>query len=272
MKLVRKAVKPVSALLALTMVFLSGPNQTVMAAIIGTETVLNMDRRTAAREFLDTLLAREDIRTALIVQGIDQKEAMNRIDCLSDAEVEYIADRLDQLPQGGALETLLVVALIVFFTLLITDIAGYTDVFPFVREDGSKKINRETTAIDTGVKTEAYSSSKNIQNAPARNLVIYFKQNSNELSDEAITKLDEIYEAMLGHPEAELDIVGFTDAQQSPAYYKVLSENRVYAVKMYLVGKGLSPNRTKTALNSTQENPPANGVEVTISIPPGGEK
>jgi hypothetical protein len=42
---------------------------------------------------------------------------------------------LDQLPAGsGALEVVLIVALIVFLTLLVTDIMGYTDIFPFVKK------------------------------------------------------------------------------------------------------------------------------------------
>ena len=46
-----------------------------------------------------------------------------------------VSDRLDQLPAGsGALEVILVVALIVFLVLLITDITGHTDVFPFVKK------------------------------------------------------------------------------------------------------------------------------------------
>ena len=52
---------------------------------------------------------------------------------LSDAEAVDAADKFDQLPAArGFLETLLIIAFLVFLILLITDIAGYTDVFPFV--------------------------------------------------------------------------------------------------------------------------------------------
>jgi hypothetical protein len=60
-------------------------------------------------------------------------EAKSRIDSLSDAEAVNAADRFDQLPAGsGVLETILIVSFLVFLILLITDIAGYTNVFPFV--------------------------------------------------------------------------------------------------------------------------------------------
>ena len=70
----------------------------------------------------------------LINQGIDPREAVARIDSLSAAEAIAVADKLDQLPAGsGAIEVFLIVSLIVFIILLITDIMGYTDIFPFVK-------------------------------------------------------------------------------------------------------------------------------------------
>jgi hypothetical protein len=102
--------------------------------MIGTETVLDSARGQDARAFLKQLLAREDIQKALVAQGIDSREAKARVDSLSDAEAIAAADKFDQLPEAsGFFETLLVVAFLVFLILLITDIAGYTNIFPFVK-------------------------------------------------------------------------------------------------------------------------------------------
>lgn len=133
MKAVRQTAKPVSFLLAIFMLLISGPYQSAFAAMIGTETVLDTARGLEARTYLNQLLAREDIKTALVDQGIDPSEARARIDSLSDAEAIRAADRFEQLPAGsGFFEALLIVAFLVFLILLITDIAGYTDIFPFV--------------------------------------------------------------------------------------------------------------------------------------------
>jgi hypothetical protein len=80
-------------------------------------------------------LAREDVRNALVSQGIDPVEAKNRFDSLTDEEATRVADQLQALPAGGDgfFTTLLIVVLIVFLVLLVTDIAGYTDIFPFVK-------------------------------------------------------------------------------------------------------------------------------------------
>ncbi len=133
MKVARQTLKPVSFVLAFFMLMISGPFQSAYAAIIGTETVLDRARGQDARAYLKQLLARADVQSALVTRGIDPREARARIDSLADAEAINAADEFDQLPAGsGFFETLLTVAFLVFLILLITDIAGYTDVFPFV--------------------------------------------------------------------------------------------------------------------------------------------
>ena len=134
MKNIRIFLKPVGLFLAVFMFLLSGPCQSAMAAMIGTESVINTDRAQNAREYLKSLLARKDVRNALVSQGIDPLEAKNRIDSLSDEEATLVSDQLQELPAGGSFfTTLLIVVFIVFLVLLATDIAGYTDIFPFVK-------------------------------------------------------------------------------------------------------------------------------------------
>ena len=135
MQVVRKTLKPLSIILAFFVIMISGPVQSAMAAMIGTETMIEASRGQEARNRINELLVRGDVRQALINQGIDPREARARIDGLSDVEAMAVADKLDQLPAGsGALEALLIVSLIVFLVLLLTDILGYTDIFPFVKK------------------------------------------------------------------------------------------------------------------------------------------
>jgi hypothetical protein len=134
MKLIRKLSKPIAIFLSFYMLMLACPYQSVWAAMIGTESVLDVDRDQSPRGYLNTLLAREDIQAALVSRGIDPQEAQTRIDSLSDAEVNDIVNKLDQLPAGGFFGELLLIAFLVFVILLITDIAGYTHIFPFVKK------------------------------------------------------------------------------------------------------------------------------------------
>ncbi len=132
MEIIRKMSKPTAIFLTFYMLMLACPFQSAWAAIIGTESIINVDRSQSPRDYLNNLLAREDIQAALVSQGIDPQA---RIDSLSDAEVNDIVDKLDQLPAGGGvLETILIIAFLVFAIFIFTDIAGYTDIFPFIKK------------------------------------------------------------------------------------------------------------------------------------------
>jgi hypothetical protein len=101
---------------------------------VGTETVLDAGRVLTARDRVRHLMDREDIQAALVGQGIDPAEAKARAEALSDAEAVRLADAVESLPAGGSALGIIVAAiLIVFIILLITDILGYTSVFPFAK-------------------------------------------------------------------------------------------------------------------------------------------
>ena len=134
MKIIRKKISYISLFMATIMLFIAIPYQPLLAAMVTTEETFNQIKAQDARDNLKTLLSRNDIKNALISQGIDPDEAKARVDSLSDSEVIEVADKIERLPAGGgALGALIGAALIVFLVLLITDILGYTDVFPFVK-------------------------------------------------------------------------------------------------------------------------------------------
>jgi hypothetical protein len=136
MKRIYRIARPVSLVLAVYVFMISGPHQAAMAALVGTETVLDAARVQNARELVRNLMTREDIQTALVNQGIDPQEARARAEALSDAEAVRLADAIESLPAGGssALGIVIGAILIVFIILLITDILGYTSVFPFTKK------------------------------------------------------------------------------------------------------------------------------------------
>ena len=135
MRNIRPIVKPVGFFLAIFMFMLSGPFQSAMAAMVETEAVIDIDRAQDARQYLLSFLAREDVTNMLVSHGIDLQEAKNRIDSLTDEEATRVAEQLQELPAGGSsfLTVLLIVVFLAFLVLLITDITGYTDIFPFVK-------------------------------------------------------------------------------------------------------------------------------------------
>ena len=133
MKRIYRVAKPLSIFLAIWVFMISGPSQ-AMAALVGTERVFDAEQVQNARELIHGLMAREDIQAALVREGIDPREAQARAESLSDAEAVRLAGAIETLPAGGSSLGIIVGAiLLVFILLLITDIMGYTDVFPFTK-------------------------------------------------------------------------------------------------------------------------------------------
>ena len=135
MKLIRQQSKFTGACLVILMVLLTVPYQSVLAAMIETETAVDITSAgQEARNHIKTIIAREDAQAVLRAQGIDPLEAMARVDSLTDAEARRIVDQIEELPAGGGfLVTFLIVVGIIVIILIITDALGYTNVFTFVK-------------------------------------------------------------------------------------------------------------------------------------------
>ena len=134
MKNIRKRLRPGSIYLVILMLMLSLPYQSALAALIGTEDLMRSQKAVEARAYITSVLSREDIQNALISRGIDPIEAQARVGTLTDQEAIQFADTMEQLPAGGLVGYLAGLAVLVFLVLLITDILGYTDIFPFVKK------------------------------------------------------------------------------------------------------------------------------------------
>jgi len=116
----RKKAQPVAILMIILTMLLSIPYQAAVAALVETESMLDMSRGQEARETLKQFMARKDVRSAIVSQGVDPLEADARLNSLTDAEVIQLADQVDQLPAGGdALGLVIAVLVIVILVLVI---------------------------------------------------------------------------------------------------------------------------------------------------------
>lgn len=126
-----------STLLIAALVITSLPVAAAPAApqsmdLVSTQSVLAGDRAGADRERINEVLARADVQDQLLKQGVDLDEVDARVAALSDSEAQQMAEQLEQLPAGaggGVIGALFAV----FIILLVTDILGLTDVYPFTR-------------------------------------------------------------------------------------------------------------------------------------------
>lgn len=109
------------------------------AALETTQRIAEAQRADAARARVEAVLEREEIRDEFVRLGIDPAEASARVAALSDAEVEALDGRIQSLPAGAdSFVTVLLIVLVVFLFLVITDILGLTDVFTFTKKPGQR--------------------------------------------------------------------------------------------------------------------------------------
>lgn len=107
--------------------------QVALAGMVGTEQVIAQEEIQEERAMVAAYMARDDVRAEFAAMGVAPSEAEARVAALSDSEVSRLASHIESEPAGeGAVGAIVGAAVFVFLVLLITDIAGFTDVFPFV--------------------------------------------------------------------------------------------------------------------------------------------
>lgn len=126
----RRIAKPVSQLLIFGLLSLSLHLPAAQAGMIGTETIASAAQAQQSRAHLQETLNRTDVKAALVARGVDPSQVQARVDSLTDEEAQALSGKVDQLPAGGDGLGLLV---FLFIVLLITDILGFTNIFPFVK-------------------------------------------------------------------------------------------------------------------------------------------
>ena len=121
----------VALMMAVTM-----PIGVARAALVGTEMVVDPSQADTNRAQVTAFVAREDVRDEMRKMGVDPDEAKRRVAIMSDVEIQRIAARINETPAGQSTAGAIVgAAVLIFIILLITDLLGLTDIFPFVKRD-----------------------------------------------------------------------------------------------------------------------------------------
>ena len=96
------------------------------AGIVGTDSFLSEQSIQQDRENLRNLMSRDEVRSMLEFNGLTVDQAQERVDSLTDMEVQQMAKKFEELPAAGdAAVVILIIALVV----IILELAGITDIF-----------------------------------------------------------------------------------------------------------------------------------------------
>jgi hypothetical protein len=117
--------KTVVHVLVLTLLSAGSPI-VAQAEIIGTLAGIESSQRAADLAKLNDVLARDEARARMRALGVDEGQVEMRLARLTDAELNALAQRVDEMPAGAGI---LEVVGIVFVVLLILEAVGVIDIF-----------------------------------------------------------------------------------------------------------------------------------------------
>ncbi len=125
----------VAVAMATLMAVTSMPIGVAKAEMVTTDQVIEQVNPPEDHTRVMDFMLRDDVQQQLTTLGVDPEEAARRVASLSDEEIQQIAGRLEELPAGqNGVAAVVGVILIIFLVLLVTDLLGLTDVFPFVKK------------------------------------------------------------------------------------------------------------------------------------------
>ena len=101
--------------------------QSAGAAIISTETAIEISERQDRIDNINEVLARESVQNALVVYGVDPADARDRVAALTDSELLTLEQELEHLPAGGTgfVEVIGIVAIV----LIVLELLNVTNFF-----------------------------------------------------------------------------------------------------------------------------------------------
>lgn len=108
-------------------VFLLGSVQ-ANAALVDNQQLAHQVQVEQQRDSVRTLLAREDVRAALMDYGVSEEAVDMRVNQLTAAELQQMHAKLAELPAGADSGVGLILGII--FIFIILDLLGATDIFP----------------------------------------------------------------------------------------------------------------------------------------------
>lgn len=95
--------------------------QPAVAGMISTETAIELKYRQQNIDRINDVLAQENVQSMLIRMGVDPVHASQRVDALTNDELQMFHDNLDQMPAAGTgvVEVVGIVAIVMIILELL---------------------------------------------------------------------------------------------------------------------------------------------------------
>lgn len=114
-------------ILSVSLISLSLGN--AQAAVVSNQQIIHKTFQADDKQALLQTITREDVKQQLLSMGVSSADIESRINQMTHEEIALLNQQVTELPAGAsALGTVA----FVFLVLVITDLLGATDIFPFI--------------------------------------------------------------------------------------------------------------------------------------------
>ena len=165
MKRLTRIMKTISWVLVMALLNLCWVSSTTWAKMIETDAVLHPEAQTD-RERLRDILDRKELQEQFEQYDISKAEIRTRLDSLTDAEVATLLDKIDQIPEGGYVDTgIFALFLVLAGIALVIVIAGGV-IFGIVLFRSAFKSSPKNTGGET--KSETAGDNQPLKTGPSK--------------------------------------------------------------------------------------------------------
>ena len=130
MQNLRKYLNPMARVIAFMIFCMSTFIPVAQAGMVSTDRLIQEQQKQWNKVELASLVERDDVKSQLQSMGVDVSDVQARIDALTDDEVLQMSNNLNELPAGSGVVSIAITVLIV---LVVTDLLGVTNIFPFIK-------------------------------------------------------------------------------------------------------------------------------------------
>ncbi|MCP3874793.1 MAG: AAA family ATPase [Desulfobacteraceae bacterium] len=115
----------------------------------------------------------------------------------------------------------------------------------------STKDAKNNLSFEEKLDQETLTTDNKILPLPSKKIVVRFKYNTNDFTEEGFKRLVEFADILATHPETKILISGYTDSKGFQKYNRKLSEFRANIVGSFFLGKGIKSDQIQiTGLGS----------------------
>lgn len=99
------------------------------AEAISSASVMNSQHTLYNKHQILDMVSKKEVQNRLVELGVDQADAVARINAMTDSEINSLNSQLNDAPAGGIVGVIVTVLVVI----ALLDVLGVTDVYPFIR-------------------------------------------------------------------------------------------------------------------------------------------